>query len=145
MAWKKHNESYKDGKPTPEYKAWQSMKSRCLAPGTRMYPRYGGRGITIYQPWINSFPLFLAHVGRKPGPKYSLGRIDNDGHYDPINVRWETTTEQIRNRVNTIPMEVLLEACYYLSLGIRCRDITSLTGIKSPTLSELRANTYLRS
>lgn len=37
-------------------------------------------------------------MGDKPGPEYSLERINNNGNYDPGNVKWGTPTEQARNR-----------------------------------------------
>jgi hypothetical protein len=85
---------------TPEYRAWQHMKNRCLNPRSQEWSNYGGRGIKVHGPWKKSFELFFEHVGEKPEPKedYSLDRIDNDGHYVPGNVRWATMEEQNRNK-----------------------------------------------
>jgi hypothetical protein len=82
-----------------EYSAWQMMKRRCLNPRSRGYENYGGRGIAVCARWETSFEAFLADVGRRPSPDHSLDRFpDNDGDYEPGNVRWATSKEQCRNR-----------------------------------------------
>lgn len=52
----------------------------------------------MFEGWRNNFPAFLAHVGRRPAPDLTLDRIDNDGHYEPGNVRWATKSQQAFNR-----------------------------------------------
>jgi hypothetical protein len=83
---------------TTEYNSWISMKMRCFNPKDGRYDSYGGRGITIAPEWIEDFESFLAFMGHKPSPAHSLDRIDNDGNYEPGNVRWATRIEQSRNR-----------------------------------------------
>jgi hypothetical protein len=83
---------------TPEYKAWQDMKDRCHNPRSHAYRHYGGRSINVCPEWRKSFLAFYAHVGPRPGKGYSVERIDNDGNYEPGNVKWATTKEQSRNR-----------------------------------------------
>lgn len=85
-------------KASREYAAWAGMKSRCFWKEGKAYPRYGGRGITVWPGWIDDFPAFLAHVGPRPSRRHSLGRIDNDGNYEPGNVRWETGPQQHNNK-----------------------------------------------
>jgi hypothetical protein len=88
---------------TPEYTIWASMKQRCSNPKNKRFKHYGGRGITVCQQWQDSFEAFLADVGPRPGPEYSLDRFPNpNGHYEPGNVRWATKSQQARNTRNRI-------------------------------------------
>lgn len=80
---------------TPEYGVWKGILERCRDAGDH---NYGGRGITIAPEWEKSFRAFYDHVGPRPGPGYSIERIDNDKGYEPGNVRWATDKEQGRNR-----------------------------------------------
>lgn len=88
---------------TTEYRTWQAMKTRCYNPRTERYHRYGGRGIKVCDRWLNSFENFLADMGPKPGPEYSIDRENNDGDYRPGNCRWATQTEQQFNRSDSGP------------------------------------------
>lgn len=81
----------------PEYRAWDNMKRRCNNPNAPAYPNYGGRGIRVTPEWLDDFQAFYDHVGPRPAGGYSLDRIDNDGDYEPGNVRWATAVEQVRN------------------------------------------------
>lgn len=83
-------------KMSPIYKCWLHMRGRCLTKTDRKYPDYGGRGITICVRW-DSFENFYADMGDKPDG-LTLGRIDNDGNYEPSNCRWETAEDQAWNR-----------------------------------------------
>ena len=83
---------------TREYRAWQSMKYRCSCPQYTSWHRYGGRGLSVCDLWQNDFMAFLRDVGPAPSPKHSLGRIRNDGNYEPGNIAWQTVHEQAANR-----------------------------------------------
>ena len=43
------------------------------------------------------FERFFDHIGPQPGKEYSVDRIDNNGNYEPGNVRWATKSEQVSN------------------------------------------------
>lgn len=47
------------------------------------------------------FENFLADMGRRPSPQYSLDREDTYGHYEPDNCRWATRSTQQKNKRST--------------------------------------------
>lgn len=71
-----------------EYRVWSTMRQRCSNPKNAKYPLYGGRGIVVCDRW-NDFALFLADMGPRPSPRYSIDRFpNNDGNYEAGNCRW---------------------------------------------------------
>lgn len=99
-AMAKHNAAA--GKRTPEYLAWSAMLQRCYNPRCQGYDNYGGRGISVCDSWRQSFSAFVNDVGSRPSSVHSLDRINNDGNYEPSNVRWATVKEQGNNRRDSI-------------------------------------------
>lgn len=84
-----------------------SMKRRCFSPTEKSYPRYGGRGITICQEWLDNpkaFAEWSIANGYKPG--LSIDRIDVNGPYSPDNCRWATTEQQSVNKRNNRYIEI---------------------------------------
>jgi hypothetical protein len=102
----KHGQARKKGNTTPEYHAWEAIKERCINKNTKSYKDYGARGISMNKEWIDSFQKFFDHVGNRPTPKHQIDRINNDGNYEPGNVKWSTKREQMNNRRNTIKLTV---------------------------------------
>lgn len=90
----------RDGtRPSPTYVSWRAMLARCYDSSHPYFHNYGGRGITVCDRWRYSFKAFLSDVGTRPSVKHSIDRYpNNDGDYEPGNVRWATRTEQNRNR-----------------------------------------------
>ena len=80
-----------------EHTAWQNMRARCRNPDHPSWKNYGGRGITICERWLESYENFLADMGRRPGPEYSIERKDNNGPYAPWNCVWATGDVQRAN------------------------------------------------
>ncbi len=85
----------RNGKTTPEYQAFRHALTRCNNPNYPYYYCYGGRGIKVL---FASFGEFYAEVGDRPNKRFSLDRIDVNGHYEPGNVRWVDDKTQQRNR-----------------------------------------------
>lgn len=120
-----HGDSRRGAK-TPEYRSWVLMRRRCEKVYDECYPRYGGRGITVCDRW-RLFDNFLQDMGRKPSPKHTLGRIDNDQGYGPGNCRWEDRYQQAKNRRTVITLtyqgESLCIAEWARKLGIQNRTL----------------------
>lgn len=84
----------------PLYSLWLRINKRCHNPRAHNYQWYGARGISVYEPWRNDAGAFIDWIERNLGPRpegKSLDRIDNDGNYEPGNLRWATPSEQRRN------------------------------------------------
>ena len=87
---------------TGEYKTWEAMKTRCTNTKFKQFKDYGGRGIKVCEEWLHSFENFLDYlIETKMYPKpdgLSIDRINNDGNYEPGNIRWATPSQQKYNQ-----------------------------------------------
>jgi hypothetical protein len=81
-------------------KRMTAAKQRCTNPNDPAYRNYGGRGIQFNFKSITEACFWMedTHGLRK---ECELDRIDNNGHYEPGNIRWLLKDEQFNNRRNT--------------------------------------------
>lgn len=78
------------------------MMYRCYSSSDENHVRnYQSRGIAVCDDWRGHPDAFLAYVtnilGPRPGPAFTIDRIDNDRGYEPGNLRWATPLQQARN------------------------------------------------
>lgn len=92
---------------TPEYKNWAGMIARCYCETNPAYKDYGGRGIKVCPEWRNNFPAFLSYVGPRPTKAHSIDRFpNNNGNYEPGNVRWATRDQQNSNKRSNVLFQI---------------------------------------
>jgi hypothetical protein len=116
------------GKGTQLYTVWKRMVSRCHYAWDKSYPNYGGRGIKVCQAWREDFASFRDYIGARPSPTHTIDRINNDGDYEPGNIRWASKGEQRRNSRRILLVE-------YMGKKMCCLDAAKLIGMTSQALS----------
>lgn len=89
---------------TLTYARWKSMMQRCCNPNASNYRYYGGKGVTVWEPWRASFECFLVDMGECPSPSMTLERLDNSVGYRPDNCVWAEKAMQARNRSNCVSL-----------------------------------------
>jgi hypothetical protein len=94
----RHGQSRRESM-TGAYRTWRAMIARCENLNHVSYRYYGGRGISVCERW-KQFANFFADMGERP-PGMWIDRINNDVNYEPGNCRWQTPSDQGKNRRNT--------------------------------------------
>ena len=82
------------------YARWNNIRARCDNPENHHYKFYGGRGIQMCDEWYD-VATFIAYLEDELGPcpdGWSLDRVDNDGDYEPGNLRWANSVTQRHNQ-----------------------------------------------
>lgn len=78
------------------HKTFHGMLRRCNDPRQMYYEKYGGRGIKVL---FASPEEFHDYIGDPPSLDHTVDRYpNNDGNYEPGNVRWATRSQQQNNR-----------------------------------------------
>jgi len=78
---------------------WKSMMERCYYEKSNCYQHYGGRGIEVCKRWHNP-KVFIQDLMSIFDNNLVIDRIDNNGHYEPNNVRFVDYAESAQNRRN---------------------------------------------
>jgi hypothetical protein len=83
-----------------ELAAFNNAKQRCQNPNHPKFSHFGARGICFL---FRDFMHFLKDIGPRPAGMV-LGRKDNNGHYEPGNVRWVAPSRRFRRlKVRILP------------------------------------------
>lgn len=96
----KHGEANHKG-DTNLYQTWLNIKDRCFNRNNGSFADYGGRGITVEEPWKSNYLIFkedALNSGYKKG--LSIERKNNDGNYCKNNCIWADDITQANNRRN---------------------------------------------
>jgi hypothetical protein len=136
-------------KDHPLYSTYAGMKFRCYNRNQAAYYRYGARGIKVCPQWLergSGFWSWLEHMGPRPDG-CSMDRIDNDGDYEPGNVRWATRSEQYRNsdiamgerhgrsKLTKEKASLIKKA---LAEGLSAKAVGKLFGVPRTTVSDIK-------
>ena len=79
------------------YKTWKNMMGRCYNLKNKHYQSYGGRGISVCTDW-QDLENFVSWAESTYIEGMTMDRINNDGNYEPTNIRWTTKTTQAVNQ-----------------------------------------------
>lgn len=83
------------------YIIWSHMKQRCYNENDLNYKKYGAKGITVCNEWLDNFMEFRNWaISNGYKEELTLDRIDSSKEYSPKNCRWATYKQQGNNRKN---------------------------------------------
>ena len=118
----------------------EGIMERCANPNHVAYKKYGGRGITMCQEWLDSPQAFVDwSLANGFSPELQIDRIDNGKGYSPDNCRWVTARENIRNRSNSVITPTIAGQAKFLYQveEITIQDIADYFGINKSTMANV--------
>lgn len=95
-----HCNPRQNSRKAPEwiYARCQQMKNRCTNRSAYRSDRYVGRGIEFrFKTAAEAADWILENLGMPSSRRMQLDRIDNEGHYEPGNLRWADPITNINN------------------------------------------------
>jgi len=128
------------GTRTRLYYTYQDIKQRCNNPNNKAYIYYGGRGIKVCNEWLDKEIGFINFSTWAVQNGYSddlvIDRRNPDGNYEPNNCRFLTILESLRNKTNTITMEIANEIRDLAKTGLYTqRELAKVFGISFQTIN----------
>ena len=117
--WEKRYEGYDYKKDLRLYNIWYDMKRRCYDTKNKRYKRYGGRGITVCDEWLNFQNFYNWAINNGYTRELTIDRINNDEYYSPNNCRWVSWERQANNKSNN----------HTLTLTLSMADWSKLLGL----------------
>jgi len=118
-----------------ERRAFYGAKGRCTNKNEPNYQNYGARGIQFK---FTSLAQWFTELGHRPAQGYAVDRINNDGHYEPGNVRWATPVQQRRNqRHKKLTAKDVIFIRKARSVGIFTKVLAKWFDVSAPYISQL--------
>lgn len=112
---------------TKLHRVWSQMKQRCFNENDKAYCRYGARGISVCDEWVEFIPFHDWAMSNGYEEGLTIDRINNDGDYCHNNCRWVDHKAQNRNYSRNHIVEFNGER--------HCiKEWSEITGIKSGTI-----------
>ena len=125
---------------TSEYIIWAGIKQRCHNPKNKDYYKYGEKGITVCDRWLNSFVNFLDDMGKRPFPDAQIDRKKNHLGYSPNNCRWVTIEDNNRNKTDTKLSMKKAREIRELSHKMKVGELAKMYNVNHGIISNILAN-----
>lgn len=105
------------------------MKARCFDHNNKRYIRYGQRGITVCNEWMNFLNFYNWAINNGYNNNLTIDRINVNGNYEPSNCRWVTLKTQMNNMSRNTRL-------FFNGKNLTYSEWESETGIKQHTIAK---------